>query len=466
MPPLDYAQFIDPPSSANPKGLGGIKAGSGITIAPDGTISTSGGGGGTITAVIAGAGLAGGGNSGSVTLDLEPPVGGSIGGVKAGSGISIDPDGTITIATGTFLPISGGTMTGNIVAASGDVTSPSIQFVGGGSLTGFYYREGTGSVSIAANGNAVMQWDDSDQCIVGDPNFIPAGQSSPFGGALQAWTYTGDTAGSGFVTVRASASDSPTSGDFKVKRCRGGNPFNPQPVSAQDTIGGLSAVGCNGTNWNSIVSGLLSWKCALSQNNTSQLSFYTDKGDALTEWIKIGPIGHLQPVVDNSVDLGSSNFRWGDLFVVNAPIVGADATEMLSTTPLDSALGLDFLNNLQPIQFTNVIEYNDVTGVCQNPTDPADDWVWENQVSPVAGITPHWGFTAQSVQLTLDNLGFTGNLGVVEGGDLGESLGIRYEELVAPLVLAVQQLSAQNLATQNQLDTLQTAFDNYVATHP
>ena len=78
--------------------LGGVKAGSNITIAADGTISgvnsytlpnatTS-----TLGGVIVGSGL----NVTSGTVSLAAPTGGALGGVKAGSNITIGVDGTIS----------------------------------------------------------------------------------------------------------------------------------------------------------------------------------------------------------------------------------------------------------------------------------------------------------------------------------------------------------------------------------
>lgn len=96
---------MEPPGSGTSAApIGAVKAGTGITIAADGTISASSGGG-TVTNVVANNGIQGGGTGPTVFLGLLPPAGNDLGGVKtvAGSGLSIDTDGVIRVATTTAI---------------------------------------------------------------------------------------------------------------------------------------------------------------------------------------------------------------------------------------------------------------------------------------------------------------------------------------------------------------------------
>jgi len=84
---------------------GVIQVGSGLSVDAQGLLTTSNVG--TVTAITPGEGL-GAPASGNVittsgTIRLLPPAGTSIGGVKAGTNVSIGADGTISVLAGTFL---------------------------------------------------------------------------------------------------------------------------------------------------------------------------------------------------------------------------------------------------------------------------------------------------------------------------------------------------------------------------
>jgi hypothetical protein len=94
--PLAKVQLMESPGG--PGVTGAVKAGSGINISADGTISATGGGGG-ITGVTTSAPLSGGGSTGSVSLSFD----------------------TGTTSLTKYLQLTGGTLTGNtsLVNATG-----------------------------------------------------------------------------------------------------------------------------------------------------------------------------------------------------------------------------------------------------------------------------------------------------------------------------------------------------------
>ena len=91
--------------TATTTSLGVVQIGSGLIISAGGILSTSNNG--TVTSITAGAGLGAPATNNIITssgtIKLLPPNGTSLGGVKAGTNISIGVDGTIS-ATG-FLPL-------------------------------------------------------------------------------------------------------------------------------------------------------------------------------------------------------------------------------------------------------------------------------------------------------------------------------------------------------------------------
>ena len=141
----------------------------------------------------------------------------------------------------------------------------------------------------------------------------------------------------------------------------------------------------------------------------------------------------LRPFADNTYDCGTSTLRWDDVFATNGTIQTSDQRDKTSITDLD--LGLDFINDLRPVSF-----------------------VW-NDRGGYNGTRKHMGFIAQEVASTLGDQASDRAVWInspaesvkMEDGtfeDIPDRQGIRYEELIAPLVKAVQQLSARVAALE------------------
>lgn len=549
---LTKTQLMVPPGG--PGILGAISAGQGLNISPNGVISVDSTA--NITTLIAGTGvsLSPPSGVGNVTVNLLPPTGGNIGGVKQGTNITIAADGTISAQGGSggitnisvsspitgggsssnvsigfdsnttsltqYLRLSGGTLTGtlninadlnvnqtsnlkttnfdgnatvrngdftveqrNIVITSngggaqgqgsnyimvpdGEQQTPSIRFQSGGSIAGFHFRKNNNSVSVDCGGEAVMQWDDSGQCIAGRPVYIGAGQTSFSKAGVQVWSGQNDRiGGAGFAVVRATNDANNGTGGVSTWRSRGTNPADPQTIQAGDTIGQYAARGAWNNAWESDDQpvGYMRIDSSAEQSNYSNVYFLTKGPRGTQEFVKIGGGGALQPVLTNNNDLGRNEQRWRNLYVNNPPVVGASLADM-TASPLQSTLGLSFINALTPIQFVWDVEGYDSYGVLtpENPDGPP-----EVTYTPIPGTTQFWGISVEDTLTTLTSLGLTGNYGVTpDDPETGDSAGIRITEFIAPLIKAVQELSASNDALQSQLDTLQTAFDSYVASHP
>ena len=96
-----FSIWVNALNSGNVGGAGfGMTSGNSTRLSiTDITVESSGYG--TINGVVAGVGLSGGGFTGIVTLDLDPATSTVLGGVKEGTGVSIAPDGTISVTAGT-----------------------------------------------------------------------------------------------------------------------------------------------------------------------------------------------------------------------------------------------------------------------------------------------------------------------------------------------------------------------------
>lgn len=105
-------------------GIGGVKAGSGVTIDPITGVLNATGSGGTITGVGVGTGLGGGGTTGAVTVFLKPANVTTIGGVYPGENVTIAPDGQISVADAALGVL---TVTGTSpIQITGSVSNPII----------------------------------------------------------------------------------------------------------------------------------------------------------------------------------------------------------------------------------------------------------------------------------------------------------------------------------------------------
>lgn len=123
--------------------------------------------------------------------------------------------------------------------------------------------------------------------------------------------------------------------------------------------------------------------------------------------------GELRPGPDNDHSIGRSNRRYITIFAVNGSINTSDKNE--KNTIIDSDLGLDFINKLKPKSY----KWN------------KDD-----------GKT-HYGLIAQDLEETLTSLGKTiADFGGIYKED-DSPMGLGYSELIAPLIKAVQELSAE-----------------------
>jgi hypothetical protein len=181
--------------------------------------------------------------------------------------------------------------------------------------------------------------------------------------------------------------------------------------------------------------------------------------------------GYVLPLIDNANYLGSSSNRWIAVYAVNGAIQTSDAREKTDIAPCD--LGLGFIESLSPVSYKRIEGLNKVGRVVVGQEPVAEHYledgtlvpastrpVYEDTETPIPGVRTHYGLIAQDVKKAVQDSGVRDFGGLVRGdienlplGDVDPDAvqGLNYAEFVAPLIKAVQELSARVRALEAQL---------------
>ena len=162
-----------------------------------------------------------------------------------------------------------------------------------------------------------------------------------------------------------------------------------------------------------------SWETNIKAVGNGAVELYYDNSKKLsTQTWGVQIYGDLIPSGDNTRDLGASNERWAVVYAANGSIQTSDKNE--KNTIVESDLGLDFVNQLKPISY----KWNKNDGKTHN------------------------GLIAQDLEETIKSVGKT----IADFGGIykepNSPMGLSYTELIAPLIKAVQELSAKVAALE------------------
>lgn len=185
--------------------------------------------------------------------------------------------------------------------------------------------------------------------------------------------------------------------------------------------------------------------------------FYWRGSTSGTDIVRCAAAGTLSlfPASDNAIVLGQNGFRWSAVWAANGTIQTSDPRTKKDIS--DSVLGLDFINALRPVQYKFKVGGNIITGVREikpavmrwdEQTEqevveiPAET---ENIIEPTPGKRQHFGFLTTEVKAALDKFGGVdfGGYVKVDPNDPESEEALRYDEFIAPLVKAVQELTAR-----------------------
>jgi hypothetical protein len=192
------------------------------------------------------------------------------------------------------------------------------------------------------------------------------------------------------------------------------------------------------------------WKMSYHSSMSAWLSLGSQSGTYFAIGGQGGVVSYanrtsFHPGTDNLTDIGTSSYRWVDIYATNGTIQTSDVALKKDIT--NTSLGLDFINSLRPVEYK-----------------------WKD-----GGVRSHQGFIAQEVETALDasassasdqamwsQHGVNGaSKGIehywedYEEGevmereiDLPDYQSLRYNELIAPLVKAVQELTTRVAALE------------------
>jgi hypothetical protein len=142
---------------------------------------------------------------------------------------------------------------------------------------------------------------------------------------------------------------------------------------------------------------------------------------------KLQVAGVISSSADNTYDLGTSALRFKDIYAANNVIQTSDAR--LKTDVKDSDLGLDFIANLRPVSYH-----------------------WKEGDPKL-----HYGVIAQETEKVLQQakkrsgrVDEVDNV-IVTHDEKTDRYGVRYTELIAPLIKAIQELYADLMGHENRI---------------
>lgn len=160
------------------------------------------------------------------------------------------------------------------------------------------------------------------------------------------------------------------------------------------------------------------------------------------------------PGSGNAWNCGTSSSPWANVFTQSAPVVTSDERSKSDLTVAD--LGLGFINDLEPVKYR--IKEKRIVTDDPNFMGPVPPNKVREKVEEKVGSRFHYGLKAQQVRKAMLKNGVKDAAFwiMTDPNDPESMQALRYEELVAPMIKAIQELSAEVTALKQQLEVDKT----------
>lgn len=241
----------------------------------------------------------------------------------------------------------------------------------------------------------------------------------------------------------------PDNNPYLIFREARGTMSTPLATQNGDSLGGIYARGYGSTGWIGN-SGLFIFSTDdySDSGGGAKIEFWTNPNGSLNSQFrmiidqggnvgvgvanpgtKLQVAGVISPSVDNAYTLGDATHRFSDVYSVNAANNTSDSREKKQI--IDSDLGLDFIRKLRPVSY-----------------------FWKSGVDE----TQHYGLIAQETEQAIaDSKNQAADIQkpiIVTYDKENDRYGLRYTELISPIIKAIQELSAKVLKLETENATL------------
>jgi hypothetical protein len=155
----------------------------------------------------------------------------------------------------------------------------------------------------------------------------------------------------------------------------------------------------------------------------------------------------FRPGAHNTTDLGAIiggvTYSWKNVYTQNAVTVTSD--ERTKTDIQPSSLGLNFINDLNPVSYKFKVGSNKV----ELDEDGND------KIIQIPGERVHFGLIAQQVKTALPEDQDFGGWVLADKDDPDSSQFLRYEEFISPMIKAIQELAQEVNTLKNRISELE-----------